>query len=186
MASIDVFDSGAISGNSLKDGFGTLAISTASNGEVSEVCRMTDENFLGVNTKFPEATLHIVGTARFDTSSFVSSCAIRAPQTVPLGMATITASAPVHAWTSEGFSNFSVLARYTPSPGDDPSSSNFGYDLEVIDGSTTVAAGSFCNLVWSNCVLETVSPAGEGSILELRAGLRGLGEHVQIASMNIG
>ena len=131
MASIDVYDSGAISGNSLKDGFGTLAISTASNGDVSEVCRMTDENFVGVNTKTPEATLHVVGTARFDTSSFVSACAIRAPRTVPVGLATVASSSPetVHAWVSEGFSNFSVLAKFSSNAGDDPSSSNFGYNV---------------------------------------------------------
>lgn len=188
MASIDVYDSGAVSGNSLKDGFGTLAISTASNGEVSEVCRMTDENFVGINTRSPEATLHVVGTARFDASSFVSACAIRAPRTVPVGLATVASSSPevFHAWSSEGFSNFSVLAKFTSNAGDDPGSSNFGYNVDVLDGGTTVASGSFCNLAWSNCVLETVSSPAEGAILEARAHLRGLGAHVQIASMNIG
>ena len=73
MASIDVYDSGALSGDSSKDGFGTLAISTASNGEVSEVVRFTDDNFVGVNTKHPRANLHVVGSALFEGDDFTVS-----------------------------------------------------------------------------------------------------------------
>lgn len=184
MASIDVYDSGALAGNSLKDGFGTLAISTASNGAVSEVLRFTDDNFVGINTAGPEANLHVVGTAKFQTSSFVSTCAIKAPRAVPVGMATVSASALVHAWEHDGLSNFSVLARFTSNPGDDAGSSNFGYDVSVLSGATVVASGAFSNLAWSNCALDRVADASEGEILELRVDKRELGEHVTIASIN--
>lgn len=73
MASIDVYDSGAAGGDSTRDGFGALAISTASNGEVSEVARFTDRNFVGVNTPDPQAHLHVVGGARFDGGAFTVS-----------------------------------------------------------------------------------------------------------------
>ena len=185
MASIDVYDSGALSGDRLKDGFGTLAISTASNGEVSEVVRLTDDNFIGVNTTHPEANLHVVGTARFDVSSFVSTSAIKAPRTIPLGMATVASSATIHAWEHDGMSNYSVLSRFTSNAGDDPSSSNFGYDVAVLQGEGVVAQGSFCNLAWSNCALESVSNALEGEVLELRVDKKEFGEKVMVASVFI-
>ena len=184
MASIEVYDSGTLAGDNLKDGFGTLAISTASNGDVSEVLRFTDENFVGINTTSPEANLHVAGTARFETSSFVSTCAIKAPRAVAVGMASVSTSATVHAWEHDGLSNFSVLARFTSNAGDDAASSNFGYDVSILSGATVVATGAFSNLAWSNCALDHVSDASVGDILELRVTKREIGDLVTIASIN--
>ena len=67
MASVGIYDTMP----HIEDGFGAIALSTASNGAVTEVARVTDANRFGINTAAPLAELHVVGTTNL-TSGLVT------------------------------------------------------------------------------------------------------------------
>ena len=69
MASVGIYDTMP----HIEDGFGAIALSTASNGAVTEVARVTDANRFGLNTSAPLAELHVVGTTNLTSGQVTFS-----------------------------------------------------------------------------------------------------------------
>ena len=196
MASIDIHDSGEASGHNTRDGFGSVTISTASNGEVSEVARFTDDNRVGINTAAPEAKLHVSGGAIFTGGQLLVD---GVEETVSFGPDFVTDTETfklIRAWSYNGpaaikpVSRLNVLAQASADASDDTTSSNFGYELRWYDATNHMTLGSetFSNQSWSNCVLEIAEGhmlADAPVVMELHAKKKDVGQSVSLASVSV-
>lgn len=196
MAEISIHDSSEASGHNTRDGFGTVTVSTASNGDMSEVARFTDNNRVGINTTTPEANLHVSGGAIF-TGGQVLVDGIEETVSFNTDVVTDTESFKlIHAWNYDGtaaikpVTHLNVLAQISVDESDDITLSNFGYDLRWYDATNhmTLGSDSFSNMTWSNCLLgvtESHLLLEAPVVMELHAKKKDVGQSVSVMSVSV-